>query len=76
MHRAHATDATPPDVMDGTSPRPPILPGERATKVKMGELHVRLTGNDHVTADQISGAVQEAGIVGHFTKMGGSGKKS
>jgi hypothetical protein len=43
--------------------------------VKMGELHVRLTGNDHVTADQISGAVQEAGIVGHFTKMGG-GKKS
>lgn len=44
--------------------------------VKMGELHVRLTGNDHVTTDQISGAVQEAGIVGHFTKMGAVGKKT
>lgn len=44
--------------------------------VKMGELHVRLTGNDHVTTDQISGAVQEAGIVGHFSKMGAGGKKS
>ena len=38
--------------------------------VKMGELHVRLTGNDHVTADDISSAVQSAGIVGHFTKSG------
>lgn len=44
--------------------------------VKLGELHVRLTGNDHVTTDQISGAVQDAGIVGHFTKMAAGGKKS
>jgi hypothetical protein len=44
--------------------------------VKMGELRVRLTGNDHVTPDEISGAVQEAGIVGHFTKMTAGGKKT
>lgn len=43
--------------------------------VKMGELRVRLTGDDHVTTDQISGAVQDAGIVGHFTKMDAGGKK-
>ena len=44
--------------------------------VKMGELHVRLTGKDRVTPDDISGAVHEAGIVSHFTKMAAVGKRT
>jgi hypothetical protein len=36
--------------------------------VRMGELRVRLAGNEPVTVDEISGAVEEAGLVGHFTR--------
>jgi hypothetical protein len=40
-----------------------------AANVKNGELRVGLNGNDHVTANDISSAVQSAGVTGHFTKM-------
>ena len=38
--------------------------------VRMGEIRVRLTGNDLVTPDDISGAIQDAGLVGQFIKSG------
>ena len=38
--------------------------------VRMGELRIRLAGNDLVTPDDISGAIQDAGLVGQFIKGG------
>jgi hypothetical protein len=42
--------------------------GHSKADVKNGELHVRITGDQPVTAEQISNAVQSAGIAGHFAK--------
>jgi hypothetical protein len=39
-----------------------------AADVKTGELHVAITGNDHVTAKDITTAVQSAGVSGHLSK--------
>lgn len=36
--------------------------------IKGGELRVRITGQERVTPDEISSAVQSAGIAGHFTQ--------
>jgi hypothetical protein len=38
--------------------------------VRMGELRIRLTGNDPVTLSDISGVLQDAGPVGQFIKIG------
>ena len=40
-----------------------------AADVKTGELRVALNGTDHITAEDITTAVQSAGVTGHFTKM-------
>jgi hypothetical protein len=38
--------------------------------VRLGELRVRVTGDDPVTPDDVSGALQDAGLVGQFIKSG------
>lgn len=38
--------------------------------VKKGEIHVRISGDDHVTGDDIANAVKQAGVTGRFVKVG------
>jgi uncharacterized protein (UPF0371 family) len=40
--------------------------------IKNGELNVRVTGTNRVSAEDIYNAVHSAGIAGHFTKTTGS----
>jgi hypothetical protein len=39
-----------------------------STDVAKGEVHVALNGNDHVTLDDINGALQAANVPGHFNQ--------
>jgi hypothetical protein len=39
-----------------------------STDVAKGEIHVALNGTDHVTLDDIHGAMQAANVSGHFSK--------
>jgi hypothetical protein len=39
-----------------------------STDVAKGEVHVALNGNDHVTLDDINGAMQAANVPGHFNQ--------
>ena len=39
-----------------------------STDVKSGEVHVALNGNDHVTLDDINGAMQAANVTSHYSK--------
>jgi hypothetical protein len=39
-----------------------------STDVAKGEVHVALNGNDHVTLDDINGAMQSANVPGHFNQ--------